>query len=61
MKYQVKIGHHSKITIQDKFVRVESYTHDIQAVTFLDNKIKKFCDEMYDDLLHLKKVQSERK
>jgi pterin-4a-carbinolamine dehydratase len=61
MKFQTKINHHSKIEIQNKIVRITSYTHDIQAVTFLDDKIKKFCNEVYGDLLHLKKVRNERK
>jgi len=61
VKYQEEINHHAKITIQNKSVSVVSYTHDIQAVTFLDNKIKKFCDNVYDDLNHLKKVRNERK
>jgi pterin-4a-carbinolamine dehydratase len=61
IKYQEEINHHAKIVIQNKVVRVISTTHDIQAITFLDDKIKKFCDDLYDDLLHLKKVRDERK
>jgi pterin-4a-carbinolamine dehydratase len=60
LKYQEEINHHAKIEIQNKSVRVSSYTHDIQAVTFLDDKIKKFCNDIYDDLNHLKKVRNER-
>lgn len=58
--YQEEIKHHAKLSILDKTVSVTSYTHDLQAVTFLDDKIKKFCNNIYDDLLHLKKVKNER-
>ena len=47
---QESINHHAKITIENKKVTVETYTHDINAVTELDKIIAYFCDEIYEDI-----------
>ena len=49
-KYQFQINHHCKIIIEGLDVTVETYTHDVNGITMQDKKIKKFADELFDDL-----------
>ena len=53
----------SDIYDNEKYLKSQEYKK-IQSVsvvfTDLDDKIKKFCNNIYDDLLHLKKVRNER-
>jgi len=50
LSYQEQVGHHAKIIIDYRTITVETYTHDINAVTQQDRNLAKFCDEIYDDV-----------
>jgi len=49
-KYQFKIDHHCRIDIKGLNIAVETYTHDIDSLTEQDKLIKKFADELYEDV-----------
>ena len=46
-----ELNHHGKITIQNDTVRVEIYTHDIDAITELDYEYSEVADMIYTDVL----------
>jgi pterin-4a-carbinolamine dehydratase len=50
LEYQQEINHHAKITFTNLKITVETYTHDIAGISNLDIKLKKFCDDIYEDL-----------
>jgi pterin-4a-carbinolamine dehydratase len=50
LMYQEEHRHHAKMTIENREVTVESYTHDINAVTQQDINLSKFCNELYEDV-----------
>tara|TARA_B100000700_G_scaffold331403_1_gene463843 strand:- start:12827 stop:13231 length:405 start_codon:yes stop_codon:yes gene_type:complete len=50
LKHQESVGHHADIEIKNRNVKIESYTHDVDAVTELDIELTKFIDDLYDDL-----------
>ena len=56
-KYQNKINHHFKIVVDNLNVTVETYTHGFEGVTELDFKIKKFTDELYNEINYFKRNQ----
>jgi len=53
MRYQEEVQHHAKMTISFRDITVESYTHDIDAVTRQDLALAEFCDEIYGDVIFL--------
>jgi pterin-4a-carbinolamine dehydratase len=53
LKYQESVSHHAKITIDNRKITVETYTHDINSVTKQDTLLSKFCDEIYNDIMFL--------
>ena len=54
-KYQFKINHHCKITVDNLSVEVETYTHGFEGVTELDFKIKKYADDMFNEVNYFKR------
>ena len=55
LKYQESVNHHAKVTVENRKITVETYTHDINSVTKQDTLLSKFCDEIYNDILFLDK------
>lgn len=53
-KYQFTINHHCKIIIDNLTLSIETYTHGYDGITELDQKIKKYCDELESDLNYFK-------
>ena len=49
LSYQERKHHDAKITIDGLSVAVETYTHDVNAVTSQDISLARFCDEIYED------------
>ena len=49
-KFQFKINHHCKIVVDNLNVIVETYTHDLNAISHQDIKIKKTADELFNDI-----------
>jgi pterin-4a-carbinolamine dehydratase len=49
-KYQFKINHHCKITADGLKVIVVTFTHDYGGVTSQDIKIKKYANNLYEDI-----------
>lgn len=49
LAYQEKNSHHALVAINHRIITVETYTHDIDAVTRQDLNLAKFCDEIYED------------
>lgn len=47
--YQEEQNHHAIIIVNHRIITVETYTHDIEAVTRQDLNLAKFCDEIYED------------
>jgi len=47
---QEDMGHHARIIIESNEVKIETYTHNVNAVTELDQELAKFCDELYRDI-----------
>jgi 4a-hydroxytetrahydrobiopterin dehydratase len=52
MIYQERISHHAKITIDYRTVTVETFTHNVDAVTEIDLSLTKFCDLLFEDVKH---------
>ena len=50
MQYQEEVNHHSKITVDHRNIRVESYTHDVEDVTELDKELANMADMIYRDV-----------
>jgi pterin-4a-carbinolamine dehydratase len=48
--FEDELNHHGKITVQFDTVRVEIYTHDIDAVTELDVEYARVADMIYLDM-----------
>ena len=51
-----RLHHHALITIDYRTVTVETYTHDVNSVTEQDQKLAKFCDEVYEDIRYIDMV-----
>ena len=49
LDYQDVERHSATITINDKSVTVETFTHDLEQVTLSDKKLARFCDEIFED------------
>ena len=50
LDYQEEIKHHALVIVDSAGVEVETYTHNVDAVTELDKELAKFCDELYEDV-----------
>ena len=50
---QERLHHHALITVDYRTVTVETYTHDVNSVTEQDQKLAKFCDEVYEDTRYI--------
>ena len=50
LDYQEESHHHAKIIVEFEKVIVETYTHDIDAITSQDLDLAKFCDDLYTDI-----------
>jgi len=50
LRYQEEHHHHAIITIDHRYVTVETYTRDIESVTRQDINLSKFCDEIFNDI-----------
>ena len=59
LSYQEDTHHHAAIFIESRVIQVETYTHGIEMVTELDIDLAKFCDEVYDDILHINRISGE--
>ena len=59
LEYQEDTHHHATIFIESRVIQVETYTHDVEMVTELDIDLAKFCDEVYDDILHINKISGD--
>jgi len=53
-KYQFDINHHCKITINNLDVIVVTYTPGFNGITEMDKKIKKYCDDLENDINYFK-------
>ena len=53
MVEQERINHHARIAIDHRTILVETYTHDVNAVTEIDKALASFCDELYEDVRHI--------
>lgn len=49
LSYQDKIKHHALVVVLGNDITIESYTHDVNAVTNQDLKLARFADEIYED------------
>ena len=49
MDFQEEFGHHGKILIDEKTVKVEVYTRGVDRITGLDKEYSKACDEIFID------------
>lgn len=54
MKWQEENFHHSKITIDHRSVRIETFTHDYNSVTESDISLARAVDNIFDDISYLK-------
>ena len=50
LDYQEENYHHSKIIINYRTVTIETYTHNVNAVTEIDTELANFCDVLFDDI-----------
>ena len=50
IQFENSFGHHGKITIEDKKVRVEVWTHDVESVTELDTEYAQYVDKLREDI-----------
>ena len=53
---QERLHHHALITVDYRTITVETYTHDVNSVTEQDQKLAKFCDEVYEDVRYINMV-----
>ncbi len=51
---QEATDHHASILIESDTVLVETFTHDLNTVTKLDQDLARFCDEVYEDTRYFK-------
>jgi len=49
LRYQESLQHHAKLTVQDREVIVEVWTHTVDDVTEMDQEYAKTCDSIYSD------------
>ena len=49
LRYQESLQHHAKLTVQDREVIVEVWTHTVDDVTEMDQEYAKTCDAIYAD------------
>ena len=49
LRYQESLQHHAKLTVQDREVIVEVWTHTVEDVTEMDKEYAKTCDSIYAD------------
>ena len=54
-KHQFAVNHHFKITIDNLDVTVETHTHGFDGITDMDLDIKKFCDDLYNEINYFKR------
>ena len=59
LDYQEDSHHHASVFIDHRIMIVETYTRDLDMVTELDMELAAFCDEVYEDILHLNKISGE--
>lgn len=57
--FQEEIQHHALVTVDHLSVTVETYTRDLNAVSYQDIKLTKFCDEIYGDTRYFMEEDSE--
>lgn len=57
--FQEEIQHHSTITVDHMSVTVETYTRDLNTVSYQDIKLTKFCDEIYGDTRYFMEEDNE--
>ena len=50
LRYQEETQHHAVITIDHRYVTVETHTRGINSVTMQDINLSKFCDEIFNDI-----------
>jgi len=50
---QKRIHHDIMIIVDGLLVRIETFTKDVNGVTEQDQKISRFCDEIYDDTRYI--------
>jgi len=49
LSYQESLQHHAKLTVEDRKVTVEVWTHTVEDVTEIDQEYAKTCDAIYAD------------
>ena len=47
------MNHHPKIILEGNSISVVLFTHDIGEITERDIVLSKYCDELYEDIVHL--------
>tara|TARA_Y100001963_G_C6709480_1_gene413563 strand:+ start:317 stop:751 length:435 start_codon:yes stop_codon:yes gene_type:complete len=52
LDHQENVKHHADISVEHRSIVVETYTHDVNKVTELDQELAKFCDELFKDVDH---------
>ena len=60
LEYQERFRHHASIAIDYRSVYIETYTHDVDAITERDINLAKFCDEVYEDLAYIRRMKREK-
>jgi 4a-hydroxytetrahydrobiopterin dehydratase len=50
MQWQEENFHHAKITLDNRVVRVETFTHDYNSVTERDFDLARAVDNIFDDI-----------
>ena len=56
---QEEMEHHARIIIEGNDVTVETYTHNVNEVTELDQELAIFCDQLYADVQDFYSVSEE--
>lgn len=52
LKYETHSGHNAYMFIDEKFVRVELMTKNIEQITEIDKEYAQFADESFKDLMY---------
>jgi 4a-hydroxytetrahydrobiopterin dehydratase len=47
---QDEMQHHCRMILDANSVTIETYTHNVDAITELDKELAKFCDDLYRDI-----------
>ena len=53
IKFENIVGHNAKIIIDNKSVRIEVYTHDVDNITELDVEYAKYADSLFNDVIFI--------